>query len=395
MGWNQKALEERLGALPSGEREELRRRAGRVRDEARRQAKATRGGERRGSGRGGDLPPWASRMKEADLHLWMLRLLEDVLVAEDASAEVIEGGRPGVVVWAGRKVCRLREGDAGPVLEASLSGALARAQRSSLAVGDQVLWEGDEETPRVLRVLPRRTCLARPDPNNPHLERAIVANLDLGVIVVAARSPPLRARLVDRYLVALQRGGVEPLLCLNKLDQIRSPDEGAAVEATLAPYEALGVPLVRCSAKTGEGLPLLRARVTGRTCAFLGHSGVGKSSLMNALFPELALATGGLDLEERGRHTTTASELHPLADDTRLIDTPGVRSLGLGRLEPSELRWYFPEFEALAPDCPYRDCTHDHEPDCAVIAAARERRLSSARLDSYHRLLRSLDEDEG
>ncbi len=391
MGWNQRALEERLRELPALEREELKRRAGRLRDEARRQSRAARGGERRGSGRGGDLPPWASRLKDADLHLWTLRLLEDSLVAEDEvdADEVVEGGRPGVVVWAGRKVCRILV-DGGELIDATLSGPLQREQRAVLAVGDQVLWE--DEPPRVLRVLPRATRLARPDPQNPHLERVVVANLELAVIVVAARSPPLRAGLVDRYLVALERGGVTPLLCVNKQDQIRGEDERAELEAALAPYEALGVPVLRCSARTGEGLDALREAVRGRTCAFVGHSGVGKSSLLNALFPALNIEIGELDQRARGRHTTTASELHDL-DGTRLVDTPGVRSLGLARMEPAELRWYFPELEALADDCTYRDCTHDHEPGCAVLTAAREGRLPLARLASYHRILKSMEEE--
>lgn len=393
MGWNQRALEDRLAELPAPAREELKRRASRMRDEARRQSRTARGGERRGSGRGGDLPPWAGRLKDADLHLWMLRLLEDEMVEqEEAPDEIIEGGRPGVVIWAGRKVCRLQALDGDERVEATLSGALAREQRAMLAVGDQALWAGEAGSARVLRVLPRKSTLSRPDPANPHLERVIVANLDTGVIVVAARSPPLRHRLIDRYLVALQRGGVEPVICVNKEDQLHDPAERAAVDAVLEPYTALGVPVLFCSARDGSGLEELRARVQGRTCAFVGHSGVGKSSLLNALFPALALETGALDTELRGRHTTTAAELHDLGGGTRLIDTPGVRSLGIGRLEPSELRWYFPEFEELAPGCAYRDCTHDHEPGCAVIAAAASGALPRARLESYQRMLRSLDQ---
>lgn len=395
MGWNQRALEERLAGLPAAEREELRRRASRLRDEARRQARTARGGARKGSGRHGDLPPWAGRLRDADLHLWMLHLLEDALVVEEEEEDLAAHGRPGVVVWAGRKVCRLRvEGADGPEeIEAALSGPLARAQRALLAVGDEVLWEGEGETARVLRVLPRRSALSRPDPHNPNLERVIVANLDLGVIVIAARSPVPRPRLIDRYLVVMERGGVAPLLCVNKVDQIRDEADRAGLEALLAPYEALALPVLTCSAKTGEGVDALRARLLGRTSALLGHSGVGKSSLINAMFPHLAREVGALDAAERGRHTTSASTLLDLGDGTRLIDTPGVRSLGLGRLEPAELRWYFPELTALAEGCAYRDCTHDHEPGCAVLAAAAAGELPAARLDSYHRLLRSMDEE--
>lgn len=391
MALNREVLEERLAAMSVAERESLKRRAGQLRDEARRQARAARGGERRGSGRNA-LPTWAGRLRDADLDQWVLRLLEDASV--EACAGVVEEpegraavtGRPAVVVWAGHKVCRVREGEVEH--EATLSGELARAQRALLAVGDEVLIDGEPGELRVVRVLPRRGVLSRPDPHNPHLERIIVSNVDVVVVVAAARNPPLRAGLLDRYLVIIERGGVSPVLCVNKVDLLDEAGR-AQLDEVLAPYEALGLPVFRVSVKQGEGLEPLSALLRGKTAALVGHSGVGKSSLVNALFPGVDLEIGDVNAwHGKGRHTTTASSLIDLGDGTRLIDTPGVRSLGLGQLEQRELRWYFPEFTPHEPGCAYRDCTHDHEPRCAVLDAAAVGQISARRLESYHRLLR-------
>lgn len=251
-------------------------------------------------------------------------------------------------------------------------------------VGDEVdvAVGQDGRTWRVKAIAPRRTVLARRSAGNSHRHQPIVANVDVVCVVVSVVSPPLHPRLIDRYLIAIQRGGAEPLVCVNKIDLLEDPAELEVLE----PYRELGVRVIPCSAGSGQGIEDLREAVRGKCLAFVGHSGVGKSSLANALFPALELRTGAVsEGYGRGTHTTTASQMVDLGDGTRVIDTPGIRSFGLGSFAPGELQEYFPEFEGLP--CRFRDCTHSHEPDCAVQEAVNAGAIPAARYDTYLRLL--------
>lgn len=255
-----------------------------------------------------------------------------------------------------------------------------------LVVGDEVAFEATDGPPRVVAILPRRTVLARPDPGNPHRELLLAANVDLAGIVVAVVDPPLRPGLIDRFLLALQRGGVAPVVCANKVDRLDEAGRGELAALT-AVYAALGVPVVACSARLGIGLDELRERLRGRTCVLVGHSGVGKSSLANALDPAGARDVGAVSVHGgRGRHTTSAAQLRELPGGTRLIDTPGVRAFGLQPPSPQELAEAFPEFAPFAAACRFADCSHSHEPDCAVRAAVEAGKVAAARFGSYLRI---------
>jgi ribosome biogenesis GTPase len=270
----------------------------------------------------------------------------------------------------------------GREIDCIVPAEIAARQKSALAVGDRVLLD-DASPPRLAEILPRRTLLSRPDPLNPRLQRLIAANIDVVANVVSVKAPPLRPRLIDRFLIAIQRGGAEPLIAVNKID----------LGGDLTPlrvYEELGIPVIPCSTKTGEGLDALRAALSGKISAFVGHSGVGKSSILNALDERLQIATGELHRRGTGRHTTTSSTLHDLGGGTLIIDTPGIREFGLWDLTPRALRESFPEFDEPAELCRFNDCTHLHEPACEVKERVAAGTLSKARYDTYVRLAEDL-----
>ncbi|HEX7190669.1 MAG TPA: ribosome small subunit-dependent GTPase A [Thermoanaerobaculia bacterium] len=273
----------------------------------------------------------------------------------------------------------------GEEVDCNVPPHIAMRRGSALAAGDRVILSGDT----VETVLPRQSVLARPDPINKHLQRMIAANIDVVVHVVSVKSPPLRPRLIDRYLIAIQRGGAQPVLCVNKIDLL-SEEEREEELAKLAPYRDLDVPVIAVSTMSGEGLDALRREVEGKMAALVGHSGVGKSSILNAIDERLHLATGGLHRRGTGRHTTTRATLYDFGAGTYLIDTPGIREFGLWDLDRESLRDYFPEFIEPSEWCRFTNCTHVHEPDCEVKRRIGAGELNRARYETYVRLYDSL-----
>lgn len=299
-----------------------------------------------------------------------------------------EGAGSGIVFNVASGRCRVLID--GQELDCLVPPELAMLQKSVLAVGDRVRVSDDSGVWKVKAVLPRRTVLARPDPLHKHRQRLIAANVDVVIHVVTLKSPPLRPRLIDRYLIAIQRGGAQPVICVNKIDLLTAEERERELEK-LVPYLQLGVPVAGVSAKSGEGLEQLRREAEGKMCALVGHSGVGKSSILNALNDSLQLATNTLQRKRgTGRHTTTASTLYDFGGGTYLVDTPGIREFGLWDLDRESLRDYFPEFAEPAELCRFTDCTHVHEPDCEVREAVERGELSAARYDTYVRLWEDL-----
>lgn len=258
-----------------------------------------------------------------------------------------------------------------------------------LAPGDRVLVEWEEAQPIVRAIAPRRTKLSRHAGDHSRVaEQVLAANVDVLLVVAAAAQPPFRPGLVDRYLIAAQVGGVSPVLCINKMDLVAAPPEEIAL------YHDLGIEVFLTSCETGGGLDALRARLAGATTVLSGHSGVGKSSLLNALDPELEILTQSVSQStDKGRHTTSAARLYTLRDGIRIIDTPGIRALGLWDVSALELAYYFPEIAEHAAACKFRNCTHTHEPGCAVLAAVASGDIAAARLASYFRIRASMESD--
>jgi len=268
------------------------------------------------------------------------------------------------------------------LLDESLTGGGATV----LAAGDAVQVEFREGQPIVRGVALRRTQLSRPVEGRDGVsEQVIAANIDVLVVVASAAQPRFKAGVVDRFFIAAGVGGVTPVLVVNKMDLAsKEPRE-------LESYRDLDVTVVCTSCETGAGIENLRSVLEGKLSVFAGQSGVGKSSLLNVLDPALELPTCAVsNSNEKGRHTTTSARLYSLRDGIRVIDTPGIRQLGLWGVSPETLGFYFPEMADVAVDCKFRNCTHVHEPDCAVREAVEAGTIPSLRYDSYLRIRESL-----
>lgn len=247
----------------------------------------------------------------------------------------------------------------------SLRGRLKKERKqvtSLVVVGDGVdvtlLPDGNGA---IEAVAPRRTELARPG-FGPRT-RVVAANLDQLVVVQATRRPAFNRHLVERFLTIAAGGGLRALVVVNKYDL----EDPAVVESWVAPLRASGVSVLLTNAKSGQGVELLRAALSARLSAMVGQSGVGKSSLLNALDPNLRIRTSEISqATQKGKHTTSASRLYPLANGGYLADTPGIRELALFEGDSESIAAVFPEISDAAPACRFRGCSHSHEPDCVV-----------------------------
>ncbi|MFM2032529.1 MAG: hypothetical protein RLZZ297_1294 [Chloroflexota bacterium] len=273
-------------------------------------------------------------------------------------------------------------------LECSLRGRLKKEKQKTdiCVIGDIV--DVELVSPghgAIAAVHERTTRLSRIDPGSRgHREDLIVANVDLVLVVVALADPEFHPRMLDRFLLICAHNGIEARIVASKADLV-SPEFAAAA---LQPYNDIGYVSQAVSTRTGAGIDVVRSWLPGRVSVVTGKSGVGKSSLLNAIDPSLALAVSAVSAAvNKGRHTTTMARLIPLDAGGYVADTPGIREIALWKIPADELADGFREFEPFLGHCRFPDCSHEHEPDCAVREGLDAGQISRVRYDSYLRLL--------
>jgi ribosome biogenesis GTPase len=277
--------------------------------------------------------------------------------------------------------------EGGETRSVSMRGRLKKETGDAikLAVGDDVVLDRDERNADwvITEILERRSKLARRAPGGARGERVIAANIDQVVVVFAAANPEPHVRMLDRFLVIAEGNDLKARIIINKIDLV----DADATRERFADYTRAGYPLHFTSVKRGDGLEEVRETLSGRVSVLSGPSGVGKSSLMNTLYEGLNLRVGEIsESVNKGRHTTVGAMLHPLPGGGAVVDTPGLREVGMWGLDPDALDVCFPELRPYLNHCRFRDCTHAVEPGCAVRAALEAGEVSRARWESYLKL---------
>lgn len=284
--------------------------------------------------------------------------------------------------------------DSGETVKCRIRGRLRlKGVRSTnpVVVGDRITAERDEDGVGVIaEIMPRRNYIIRRASNLSKESHIIAANIDRALLLVTLFAPTTAPEFIDRFLVTCEAYRVPVTILLGKADLAAEDPE--AVAQFKAVYEGAGYPVIEVSSVTGAGIEEIRTLLEGHTTLLAGNSGVGKSTLAGTIEPGLDVRVGSISESHlKGRHTTTFSTMYPLSSGGFLIDTPGIKGFGLIDIEEAELWHYFPEMMQLAPQCRYYNCTHVHEPGCAVRAAVEAGEMAWSRYESY---LKMLDEDE-
>jgi ribosome biogenesis GTPase len=285
--------------------------------------------------------------------------------------------------------------DTGEVLEATVRGSLMGPRKSlgqAVVVGDRVVWSGTPARALVTAVSPRRNAFSRRAAGHRPAEQVVAANLDQVVLVASVVEPEFKLGFADRVLAQAEHQGIPARLVLTKVDR----SSVSAATELLEDYDRAGFPGHVVSAYTGIGLEALRHACQGRRSLFVGHSGVGKSTLLNALIPGLELLAGHVNPRTgKGRHTTTAAWMLRPEPGFDLIDTPGMRSFGLWGVGARDLDQTYPEFRRHLGACRFTDCRHESEPGCAIVRALESGAIASRRHTSFLKLREELEAEAG
>jgi len=265
-----------------------------------------------------------------------------------------------------------------------------------IAVGDAVVFDlekkGDEEIGVIKTIVERDNFIVRKSVNLSKQTHVIAANIDQVFLLITINNPPTFTAFIDRFLVSTRAYRIETILVFNKIDAYEI-EERAEILYLKDIYEAIGYRCVEVSATQNKNVAEIKEIMTDKTSMFVGHSGVGKSTLVNAIAPNLNLKTKEIsDQHNQGKHTTTFAEMFDLPFNARIIDTPGIKGFGVVDIDKHELGDYFPEFFALKQDCKFNNCIHTKEPNCAVKEALEEERVSWSRYKSYLQILEGEDE---
>ena len=265
-----------------------------------------------------------------------------------------------------------------------------------IAVGDVVDFELDNTTDETIgqihNIHDRKNYIVRKSVNLSKQTHIIASNIDVVFLLITINNPPTTTSFIDRFLVTAEAYGIEAILVFNKIDTF---DEAMTDEQLYLQYiySEIGYKFLKVSALEKKGLEELKGMMTGKVCMFSGHSGVGKSTLVNALEPNLSLKTKNIsEQSKQGQHTTTFAEMYDLSFDAKIIDTPGIKGFGIVDMEPSEVSGYFPEFFKLQDECKFNNCLHKEEPNCAVKRALEENKIAWSRYNSYLKILEGDDE---
>lgn len=264
-----------------------------------------------------------------------------------------------------------------------------------VAVGDRVeLSEpGPDGTAFITGVVPRTNYIIRRSSNLSKATHIIAANVDCAVLVATLAHPTTSFTFIDRFLASAEAYGVPAGIVINKTDLLEGDDDREFLDAVIYLYRSIGYPVIPVSAATGSGLDKLTDFLKDKVTLFSGNSGVGKTSLINALIPGLDLRTGEISvIHDTGMHTTTFSEMYPLPAGGEIIDTPGLRGFGVVEFDTAEVGHYFPEIFEESKNCRFGNCTHTHEPGCAVLTALEENRIAQSRYSSYLSILEETSE---